>query len=65
MAGSEWFVIEEELYIVLAVVVFALGGDDFVANRVVAVQGLDKFLQPAFGVLGWLCNGEVLGERPV
>ena len=44
MAGTEWFVVEEELDVVLAIVVFAGGRNHFVADRVIAMCGLDEFL---------------------
>ena len=46
-------------------VIFAFGGGDFVAQCVVAVFGLNQFLQAALGIVLVLRVGESLGERAV
>src|SRR2546430_664292 len=60
-ALAERAVEEENLHVITARVVFAFGGNHFVADGVVAVDGLHEFLETAFGVVGFFGRGEARG----
>ncbi len=64
-AGAEEAVLEVHGDFVGAGVVLAFDADDGVAEGVVAVLGLDEFLEAAFGVAAVFDDGEAVGEGAV